>query len=299
LEALIVLCQKEKIRYHYLGPKPEIKADEKLPVLAKQDMRLFNYLSLGDSYVGSEAYEEAYAEYNKAILHMGTLQPYHAYAFCKRGFVCKKLNQMEDAVLDYTRALELKPDYIDAYMARGFTYYEMERYPEALADFAKLKEIRPSLPTVYMFSGLTYRLLGDFENALVDLNKATELQPSYLEAFFHRGLTYFELKDYEKSIEDFTKVIEIAPQYVNAFLKRALVYMALKKSDLAIQDLNAAIRLDPNDIDAYYYRGQALFEKGYHEYQEQAIRDWEKAIELGSPFAELLEQKIKLTSRLI
>ncbi len=48
-----------------------------------------------------------------------------------------------DSLMDFTRAIELDPDYAWAMAQRGITYRDMERYEEALSDLARAIELDP------------------------------------------------------------------------------------------------------------------------------------------------------------
>ena len=52
------------------------------------------------------------------------------------------LGRYDEALADYNRALELRPDYTEALNNRGNTYHELERYNEALADYNQALELR-------------------------------------------------------------------------------------------------------------------------------------------------------------
>ena len=298
ISELIALCHKQRIRYARYPGMPEL-SEQTLPILPQEDRRVENYVAIGDSYVNSYDYDEAHQEYSRAILRVGggELKSHHAYIFFKRAFVCKRLEMIEEALVDYCECLELKPNYVDAYVARGLTFHEQARYEEALIDFKKAAELKPDFTRAYVYAGLTHRVTGHFQEAIEQLNQAIELSPKFPEAFYHRGLVYVDMQEYEKAIEDFSQAIEINENYTQSYIRRGSVYMSLQKYEEAIEDFNRAIELDPKNVEAYKNRGQALFEKGYCEFHQLAIDDWQKAIDLGSTNVEELEEKIQSTSR--
>jgi len=52
----------------------------------------------------------------------------------------------EDAVVYFTKAIALKPDYLDGYFQRALTYFGLQKYPECRADFQKVLELSPEGP---------------------------------------------------------------------------------------------------------------------------------------------------------
>jgi len=53
----------------------------------------------------------------------------------------KQLGYLEEAIADYTKAIELDPEYVWAYNNRGFAKKNLGQYQEAIADFTKAIKI--------------------------------------------------------------------------------------------------------------------------------------------------------------
>ncbi|WP_017293543.1 protein kinase domain-containing protein [Geminocystis herdmanii] len=124
----------------------------------------------------------------------------------------RNLKQYEKAIIDYTKAIDLDPNYTDAYNNRGIAYKNLKQY----------------------------------EKAIIDYSKAIELDPNYTSAYNNRGLAYDDLKHYKKAIIDYTKAIEIDANYANAYNNRGVVYQNLREYKKAIIDYTTAIKLKPN-----------------------------------------------------
>ena len=92
-------------------------------------------------YNNNGEYDKAMSEFTKAI----ELDPNFALAYGNRGWVYIKLGQYEQAVADCTKAIELDPDLALAYNSRGWAYIELGEYEQALADYNRAIELDPSL----------------------------------------------------------------------------------------------------------------------------------------------------------
>jgi len=55
------------------------------------------------------------------------------------------LEKYEEAVKDYTKAIELKPDDADTYYGRGLTYNYLGNYYYSIQDWEKAIELNPRL----------------------------------------------------------------------------------------------------------------------------------------------------------
>jgi tetratricopeptide (TPR) repeat protein len=58
-----------------------------------------------------------------------------------RGIVYDTLEELELAIADYTKAIELDPDFVDGYLNRAYAYFRSDRQDEAVADWLMAYEL--------------------------------------------------------------------------------------------------------------------------------------------------------------
>lgn len=63
-------------------------------------------------------------------------------SYIEKGKIKNNLGKLEEAIEDFTKAIELNPKYIDAYYYRGVSKYELEKEEEAIKDYTKEKELK-------------------------------------------------------------------------------------------------------------------------------------------------------------
>jgi len=80
-----------------------------------------------------------------------------------------------DAIADYTKAIELNPDYAKAYYNRGNAKNNLKDHYGAIADFNKATEIDPNYALAYSNRGISKKDLGDLDGACSDWRKAANL----------------------------------------------------------------------------------------------------------------------------
>ena len=83
----------------------------------------------------------------------------------------------------------------------------------AIADFTKAIELDPQYAVAYSNRGNAKRLKGDLDGSLADFDKAIELKPDFAGAYNNRGLTKRFKGDYDGAVADFTKAIELDPKH--------------------------------------------------------------------------------------
>lgn len=81
-----------------------------------------------------------------------------ARAWTKRGDVHLWRSDLDAAIADYTKAIEVDPKERQAYVQRGFAQLKGDKFEAALADYNKALEIEPTDVDALIGRGDTYRV---------------------------------------------------------------------------------------------------------------------------------------------
>ena len=81
----------------------------------------------------------------------------------------------DQAVADYTRALQINPNYAGAYYGRGVAYRHLAKYPEAIADYTHALQINPKFAYAYYSRATVYYILLDWAHAISDDDSALKI----------------------------------------------------------------------------------------------------------------------------
>ena len=199
-----------------------------------------------------------------------------------RGNALRSIGNDRGAVEDFTRVIELNPQFEQAYRNRGNAYNDMGDYVHAVEDFEKAIQINPESAPAYGNLGVAYAALGNNERALEAYGRAIGIDPAYPDAYYNRGVFYQSLRAYDRAIADYDKAVEYDfPNLVEAFCNRGAAYAQLHDQPKAIENFDMAIAVNPGYAKAYFNRGISHEELGQH---MQAIRDYDKAIELNPEY---------------
>lgn len=150
------------------------------------------------------------------------------------------LRNYPSAITDFTRAIELAPDFTMAYFMRAAAREQLALAPaatddgsekpadpklqreqmriaqaEAMADIDKVIKLSPEMPIAYYNKGVMLIDRQDYTSALNALNRAIELNPSFGEAYYNRGYVYLHLGNREAGSADLRKAGElgVVPSY--------------------------------------------------------------------------------------
>ena len=97
--------------------------------------------------------------------------------------------QVDKALDQYNRALQLRPDDLDTLNNRGTTLDSLQRYDEALADYNRALELTPDHPHILNNRGLTLSKLQRYDEALTDYSHALQIQPRDAEIIYNQACT--------------------------------------------------------------------------------------------------------------
>jgi len=92
-----------------------------------------------------------------------------------RGTRNAKNGNLTQAIEDFTKAIEIKPDDIMAYNNRGSAFAQQGDYIQAISDFTKAIGINTNDPVAYHNRAVAYYCLKLYDKAWGDINTVKEI----------------------------------------------------------------------------------------------------------------------------
>ncbi|MFD8284976.1 tetratricopeptide repeat protein [Streptomyces solisilvae] len=136
------------------------------------------------------------------------LDPDDVWAITSRARIYQSVGRYEEALAEYTHAIELNSSSASIIADRGYLNRLAGRYEEALADCASAIELDPENSNAITNRGATYRISGQYEEALVDFDRAIELDPGSGWAHYEKTVALYAAQDPDYDIY-FARVVEI------------------------------------------------------------------------------------------
>lgn len=182
--------------------------------------------------------------------HFSSIEYYNSYIsthtpraidFFARAMDFMTIRNYKNAIEDFTRAIELTPDFVPAYFMRAIAknklaILERDQAPaevnspeeftpanaklqaelrEIISDYDKVIELSPQMAFAYYNKGVVLAEAGDNTSALSLFSTAISLKPDFGEAYYNRGFIYMQLGQRQKGSDDLSKAGELGviPSY--------------------------------------------------------------------------------------
>jgi tetratricopeptide (TPR) repeat protein len=126
-------------------------------------------------------YSDAINDYDK-IVDVKYMKRHLIYN--NRGLAYTKLNNVNGAIADFTKAIEIKPDFAMAYNNRAYQYEKNEDYKNALKDYYSAIEYDNSINSfdkqIYLYNAARLEsVFGNKNYAIILIEEAIEINPNF------------------------------------------------------------------------------------------------------------------------
>ena len=277
--------------------------------LDRKPDRAWLYMLRGITNAGVGRLDAAEADYRRALELLGDKRG-HAelyYVFLlNRGMLRLVRNDLAAAAADFDEAIRLSPGRFEAYVSRGQVYQRLGQTDDALKQFAKAMDLRPNWAPLYrgranILLGVTdlspelrEMNLSDLENqigrvsaerrdaALRDLEDAIRFESpgDHLIAsdWTKQAALFHEAELHHEALDACVAALKVAPRYAPAHELRVKVLLDLEEYDDLIPLCDVILTLGKPSAKFYELRGIAKNKIGDF---SGAIGDYTQALDLS------------------
>jgi len=189
-------------------------------------------------------------------------------------------NQIQQAYIEFQKAVEADPKNKDAHYALGHVHFQKENYTDAIAAFRKALALDPGYSDAHNYLGKVHESQGRMDDAIAEYQMALS-NPQYetpQKPHLNLGLIYLRQNRHQEAAAAFGKALRIDPGNYMARSGLGRAYLSVGKIKEAIAEYEEAARLAPEDPDVHYDLGEAYLKGEAHALAAAAI---EKAVALS------------------
>jgi tetratricopeptide (TPR) repeat protein len=260
---------------YYLG-----RYQETAELVAKYDPILSNDRDLalisGYLHVRDGKSQEALADFTRAVER----DPKMTTGYVNRGFVLNDLHQAGKAVKDFQTAIQLQPDYGEAHLGLAYADLQLHRPKPALAQLDAAQKILGESHAWHLARAEGFRQEQDFAHAEPEYRAALRETPNDLPTQLAYADTLYRMRRFQQAIAALVVAEKLSPNDAAIYALKAQVHAKEGLRQETLRDIQLAEQYGNDRVEIWMATGDSLLVLGDH---DAAMQRFARAIDLPSP----------------
>ena len=164
----------------------------------------------------------------------------------------------EKAIENFTKVIELIPDYAQVYLLRAGCYGLKGDYDKVITDCQKVIEIIPKSFMAYSGLGLAYYGKKVYDQAIFNFDKALQINPNLSIVWYEKGNLLNDLEKYQEALICYNEALKINAEDRDVLVNKSDTLLKLKRYEEAFQCAEEALKIKSEDYMAWFNKGEAL-----------------------------------------
>ena len=120
---------------------------------------------------------------------------------------------VKEVLTQVNQLLKRFPDATALHIIAGDANTKLKRFDTAIENYTKAIDLKPDFAVSHFNLGVVFQDKGDFELAIRSYKVALEINPSYLEAHYNSGVCFSKIGLLQKSVSSFLQAIKLEPSH--------------------------------------------------------------------------------------
>jgi tetratricopeptide (TPR) repeat protein len=234
---------------------------------------------VGNAMLSQGRLDEATMQYQKAL----SLWSDCADANAGLGSVLFQKGQIDQAIVQYQKALEIKPASAETHNNLGYCFLQKGQLDQAIVQFQSAVRFRPDSAAFHNILANALYQKGEIRDAMIEYKTALDLNPDFAQANYNLGCCLLQEGRLDDAIAQYEEAIKIQPQSETFRYALAGAWFQKGRIDEAMVQYQTALEIKPDFAEARYNLGYCLFQEGR---TDDAIIQFKKAVEVQPNFPE-------------
>ncbi|MEA5580010.1 tetratricopeptide repeat protein [Nodularia harveyana UHCC-0300] len=211
------------------------------------------FFNLGNLLINLQQYEEALYSFDKAL----TFKDDDPEIWNNRGVALGLLERDKEALHSFDKALAITDDDPELWKNRGLALRSLERHEEALNSFDKALAIKDDDPDIWYYRGSLLRMLHRYKDAVISIDKALKYKVNEFEFLSVKGLILSLLGNYNEALTNLKEALKLEPKNPLLWANNGIILARAGRYKEALENCDKALELNPQNESGYY--GKACF----------------------------------------
>jgi tetratricopeptide (TPR) repeat protein len=165
----------------------------------------------------------------------------NSFAHYSLGIALLNKGKKEQAVAQFRKALEIKPDFVMARSNLGLALDQKGEVDEAIAQYRQALEIKPDDAVAHNNLGMALAKKGRLDEAIASYRQAMKINPRYADAYGNLGLALAQKGEIRETIDAWQLALELNPDQLNVL--NNLARLLATTPDAALRSGTKAVAL--------------------------------------------------------
>jgi tetratricopeptide (TPR) repeat protein len=215
-------------------------------------------LLAGHVHKQTQLLQQAIDDYSRAL----EKDPKMVEAYVNRGYVRNDMQDAQGAIRDFEPALKLNPDNGIAHLGMAFSNLQLHHSREALAETAKAEKLLGESGATHLAYATAYRQMRVLNKAETEYRLALKYAPDDLKLHLALADTLYHARHYNQSIVELETALQLSPNDPLIYANLASAHAQLHQRDQTYRYIEAAERSAPDQSAIYIATGDALMTLG-------------------------------------
>ncbi len=216
-----------------IAPDPEMSPEVRAQLLALR----------GNAHLGMRQVEPAVKDYDAALELRGN----NAMARLGKAQILLLEQRQEEALDQLNRVLADNPGHVESRLVRGDMMRRMQRLDDAVVDYMRAAQEAPNNPRAHIGLALVHISKSDVEAAKKDIAALKRVTKGLPAVNYLQALVSFQEKDFDRASDELQALMRVAPGNLQAQLLYGIVSYANQEFTIADDYLTRVLASAPGN----------------------------------------------------